>query len=353
MNIITGYRGEPHITSSQVRDGNQGSYGTGSYILDVGSKMAATAISANEIRISDGALSHQGCLGTIDKSSYESVAISNGSQGMKRSDLIVCRYDVDSETGVESLSLVVIEGTPASGSPSDPVYNTGDIQTGDFPVDMPLYRVNIDGIAISSITRMASYVRTQAEIDTFLGSSSISSIGNGTVTGAISNLNSNKANSSQPTLKFGSGSNNNPSQNPHIEFRNTGNAGSGSLSLGIAYVDGNGTTTLHTLVDSSGNLLAKTAWANNNNVYYRKQASIVTVLKDSATTISVTANTWTKVAALPADYRPTMRICAPAIFGSNHQYFGAVRIKTDGDVEIYCSNALTNPYVVFNVAFIN
>ena len=189
MNIITGYTGEPHITSAQDRDGNQGSYGTGSYILDIGSKMAATIISANEVRITDGALSHQGCLGNIDRGLYESCAISNGTQGMKRSDLIVCRYEKDAETNVESLSIVVIEGTPAASNPADPSYNSGNIQNGDSPVDFPLYRVNINGITISSVSRLAPFVRTQKEMDTLLGSTSISGIGGGTLTGAISMLN--------------------------------------------------------------------------------------------------------------------------------------------------------------------
>lgn len=191
MNIITGYTGEPHITSAQDRDGNQGSYGEGSYILNVGDKLEASIVSANEIRIADGALSHQGCLGNIDRGSYESLTISNGTQGMKRSDLIVCRYEKDVETNVESLSLVVIEGTPAASNPVDPTYNTGNIQEGDSPVDFPLYRVNINGVNVSNVTRLASYVMTQAEIAELLGNTNISGIGDGTATGAINTLNSN------------------------------------------------------------------------------------------------------------------------------------------------------------------
>lgn len=189
MQIITGYTGTPHITALQDREANQGSYGTASYILDVGNKMNATIISANEVRIDYGALSHQGCLGNIDRGLYESLAISNGTHGMKRSDLIVCRYTKEAETNIENLELVVIEGTPAASNPSDPPYNTGNIQYGASPVDFPLYRVNINGITISSVTRIAPYVRTQAEMDTLLGDTSISSIGNGTVTGAISTMN--------------------------------------------------------------------------------------------------------------------------------------------------------------------
>lgn len=190
MNIITGYTGEPHITSAQDRDGNQGSYGEGSYILNIGDKLAASIVSANEIRIADGALSHQGCLGNIDRGSYESLAISNGEQGLKRRDLIVCRYEKDAETNIENLSLVVIEGV-AGSSPVDPEYNTGNIQDGDSPVDFPLYRVNINGVNVSSVTRIAEYVRTQKEADALLGNTNISNIGNGTLTGAVSNVNNN------------------------------------------------------------------------------------------------------------------------------------------------------------------
>lgn len=190
MNIITGYRGEPHITSWQDRAQNQGTYGTGSYILDVGRKLAAEIVSANEIRIRDGVLSHQGCIANIEQGAYDSLEIANGTQGMSRIDLIVARYTKDAETNVENIELVVIEGTAAASSPAVPSYNTGDIQAGDSPVDMPLYRVNISGVNIGSVTQVASAVRTQAETDTLLGNTSISGIGGGTLTGAVSALNS-------------------------------------------------------------------------------------------------------------------------------------------------------------------
>lgn len=199
MNIITGYRGEPHITSAQDRAQNQGTYGTGSYILDVGQKLAATTVSANEIRIRDGVLSHQGCIANIEQGAYDSLEISNGTQGMSRIDLIVARYTKDAETNIEEMELVVIEGTPAASSPAVPSYNTGDIQAGDSPVDMPLYRVNITGINISSVTQVASAVRTQAETDTLLGNTSISGIGGGTLTGAVSALNSKIGNTAMGT----------------------------------------------------------------------------------------------------------------------------------------------------------
>lgn len=177
MNIVTGYRATPHITSSQDRGANQGAYGRNSYILDVGEQLAAEIVSANEVRIRDGVLSHQGCVASIDQGAYDSLTISNGSQGLLRTDLIVARYSKDTETNVESMELVVIEGEAVASDPVAPAYNEGDIQAGDSPVDMPLYHVNINGVSLESVTQVATSLSNIEELQT-----------------AVSELNSNKQN---------------------------------------------------------------------------------------------------------------------------------------------------------------
>lgn len=202
MNIVTGYKGEGHITSTQIKTENQGGFGVGSYILDVGNQLEATAVSANEIRISDGAVSHQGCIGVIPAGSYDPVSISNGTQGQNRIDLIVVRYTRDSVSGVEDLALAVIEGTPTSGTPTAPDFTAGNILAGDSPVDMPLYLVRLTGITISSIISAATTLRTAAEIDALLGKTSINGIGNGTITGAISAINGKTILASQKVTSF-------------------------------------------------------------------------------------------------------------------------------------------------------
>ena len=158
MNIITGYRGEPHVTSQQLRDTNIGTFGGGTYILDVGSQMAATVISANEVQIADGLLVAEGCTAEVARGTTESMTIENGEQGMKRIDLIVARYTRDSGTAVESMELAVIKGTSAASNPAVPSYNTGLIADGDSPVDFPLYQVNLDGISITSVDPLVSTV---------------------------------------------------------------------------------------------------------------------------------------------------------------------------------------------------
>ena len=152
MNIITGYRAEPHITAQQDRDVNIGIFGGGAMILKgVGSEMAATVISANEVEIADGTLVAEGCTAEIQRGTTESMTIENGEQNMLRVDLIVARYTKTAGTGVESMDLAVIKGTSAASNPAVPEYNTGSIADGDSPVDFPLYRVNLNGISITSV----------------------------------------------------------------------------------------------------------------------------------------------------------------------------------------------------------
>lgn len=154
MEIITGYMGKPHVTSEQDRDANIGVVGEGSYVLQTGMQLAAEVSSNNEIKIRDGVLMHQGCTASIKKNTYDSLTIINGSQGMKRIDLIVARYEKNQDNGIESLDLKVIQGTPAESTPTVPEYTEGDIQAGDYVADMPMYQVIIDGLNITEVKKV-------------------------------------------------------------------------------------------------------------------------------------------------------------------------------------------------------
>lgn len=165
MKIITGYTGEPHVESDHDRAVYRGIVGEGAYILNTGNKLVAEVISANEIRIRDGVLSYQGCCGIVENGTYDTLAIANGTQGMKRKDLIVCRYEKTSGTNVESMTLVVIQGTPAASNPAVPAYNEGSIADGDNLVDCPLYVVNLDGITITSVDALVDVMSATDRIE--------------------------------------------------------------------------------------------------------------------------------------------------------------------------------------------
>ena len=169
MDIITGYTGSPHVTAEQDRDINIGIFGNESYVLQTGSQLTAEVSSNNEIKVRDGVIMHQGCAASIKKNTYDSLAITNGSQGMKRVDLIVARYSRDPSTNVESLALKVIQGTPSENSPTVPGYTTGDIQSGDLVADMPLYQVILNGLNITEVKKLFSLQGSIAELNSNLG----------------------------------------------------------------------------------------------------------------------------------------------------------------------------------------
>lgn len=163
MNIITGYRNEPHVDAQEFRNQNMGTFGSGTYILDVGSKMAATVVSATQITIADGLMIGEGNTAEVAYGTSETLAIDNGSQGMLRTDLIVARYT--NNASIEDMELVVIKGTPAASDPATPAHNDGKIADGDSPVDFPLYAVHLDGISITSVERLADVVSIKGDMD--------------------------------------------------------------------------------------------------------------------------------------------------------------------------------------------
>lgn len=157
MNIITGYKGTPHVSAQQDRDINSAIFSSGVFILNIGSKLAATVVSANEVTIADGLVIAQGCAAEIARGTSESMTIDNGTQGQLRKDLIVLRYTKDASTGVEDMALAVIKGTPAASNPATPSYTSGSIADGDTVAEFPLYTVNLNGITLESVTRNVSY----------------------------------------------------------------------------------------------------------------------------------------------------------------------------------------------------
>ena len=191
MNIITGYRGEPHITSQQKRNVNIGIFGvTPRIIKGVGSELAATIVSANAITIADGMVVCQGCTAEITRGTSESITIENGEQGMLRTDLIVVRYSKISGTGVEDMQLAVIKGTPAASNPQMPAHTSGTIANGDVLAEFPLYAVNIDGISIDSVTLLMDKTSVVNWINTVLDKIGYATMGTSatSITGAIREL---------------------------------------------------------------------------------------------------------------------------------------------------------------------
>lgn len=165
MELVTGRKGVAHITSQQDRMKHQGIFGEGAYILKTGQILEPQVQTSNEIRIRDGALMVQGALSCVKTNSYDTVTIQNGTQGMKRIDLICWQYTYDAEQDVESAEWVVIQGAPAESDPQQPPYTDGDIQQGDSPVQVPVFAVELDGINVTGVTTLLPTAPTLEELN--------------------------------------------------------------------------------------------------------------------------------------------------------------------------------------------
>lgn len=156
MQIVTGYTGTEHVSSAMDGAQNAGIIGTGQYVLATGNQLKATMQTSNTVRVLDGDVMINGRHGYIAAGSYDDLTIESGTSGYNRNDLVVARYTVNASTSVEAISLVVIKGTPTTGTAADPSYNGGSVLSGGTTVDMPLWRIPLTGISAGTPVQMFS-----------------------------------------------------------------------------------------------------------------------------------------------------------------------------------------------------
>lgn len=165
MEIVSGRTGKPHVTSQQFRQFIEGTVGQESCILTSGENLEPEFASNNSLKIRSGMLAHHGNISSVKIGTYDEVGLSNGSQGMKRIDLVVCRYTKNAETEVENCDWVVIMGTPAASNPVAPTYTVGNLQEGDLVDDCPVFEVHYDGINVTEVRKILSVLPNVAELN--------------------------------------------------------------------------------------------------------------------------------------------------------------------------------------------
>ena len=161
VELVTGHANKAHATAEQAAGLNAGILGLDDYVLDVHDKLKITVVSANKVTIGTGELVMQGR--HVSQGTPEDLIVTNGSQGQKRNDLIVCRYAKGSQS-VESAKLVVVRGTPTTGTPTDPALNTTSPLDGGTTYDMPLYRIPLDGITIGTPVPLFNVLKPMSDV---------------------------------------------------------------------------------------------------------------------------------------------------------------------------------------------
>jgi len=152
IELVDGKAGTMHISSEDKAIIHQAKFSKSDVVYDWGDALKCSMNSSNRATIGTGCASIQGLDWHI--TSAESVTISNGSQGMKRNDIICAHYHRDSKTGNENVALTVLKGSPNATAAADPTIPSGKILSGAVDAYMPLWRIPLNGITVGTPVRL-------------------------------------------------------------------------------------------------------------------------------------------------------------------------------------------------------
>ncbi|MFR6530281.1 MAG: hypothetical protein ACLUPW_05235 [Bifidobacterium pseudocatenulatum] len=152
IELVDGKAGTMHISSEDRAIIHQAKFSKSDVVYEWGDAFKCSMSSSNRATVGTGCASIQGLDWHI--TSAESVTISNGSQGMKRNDIICAHYHRDSKTGNENVALTVLKGSPNATAAADPTIPSGKILSGAVDAYMPLWRIPLDGITVGTPVRL-------------------------------------------------------------------------------------------------------------------------------------------------------------------------------------------------------
>lgn len=140
FNLVTGRKGEEHVTSTQFRDIIRAIAGKETYIPDVNDKLEITQTTASTITVSSGVLIHHGCVFEIPYGDSVTLSIDTPTEGVNKAYKICVDWSVSDgiETGV-------LEIVPASESG----LNEGNMQEGDNHDNVVIADVAVNGLTVT------------------------------------------------------------------------------------------------------------------------------------------------------------------------------------------------------------
>ena len=124
--------GTPHISSDDLAALNEATIGKRDCVMKWGDDFKAVMTNANTCLVGTGV----GMVGgkRFWNQAAVSLTVQSGTQGQKRNDLIVARYAKDG-SGIESITPVVIKGTPSADAAADPEVTANDLKLWRIPLD--------------------------------------------------------------------------------------------------------------------------------------------------------------------------------------------------------------------------
>lgn len=150
--IVDGMTGTKHISSDDLSALNIATIGKAACVLEYGDNFKLTMASANHATLGTGV----GMVGgkRFWNQAATSLTVQSGTQGQKRNDLVVARY-AKTAAGIESITPVIIKGTPSTGTAADPATTSNDLK---------LWRIPLDGISVGTPVRLFDPVASLATL---------------------------------------------------------------------------------------------------------------------------------------------------------------------------------------------
>ena len=150
--IVDGMTGTKHISSDDLSALNVATIGKADCVLGYGDDFKLTMASANSATLGTGV----GMVGgkRFWNQAATNLTVQSGTQGQKRNDLVVARY-AKTSAGIESITPVVVKGTPSTGTAADPATTSNDLK---------LWRIPLDGISVGTPVRLFDPVASLAAL---------------------------------------------------------------------------------------------------------------------------------------------------------------------------------------------
>lgn len=150
--IVDGMTGQKHISSDDLSALNVATIGKADCVLKYGDDFKLTMTNANTATLGTGV----GMVGgkRFWNQAATNLTVQSGTQGQKRNDLVVARY-AKTSAGIESITPVVIKGTPTTGTAADPEVTANDLK---------LWRVPLDGISVGEPVKLFEPVASLSTI---------------------------------------------------------------------------------------------------------------------------------------------------------------------------------------------
>lgn len=153
LEIVDGMTGTKHISSDDLSALNVATIGKATCVLKYGDDFKLTMASANSATLGTGV----GMIGgkRFWNQAATSLTVQSGTQGQKRNDLVVARY-AKTSAGIESITPVVIKGTPSTGTAADPATTSNDLK---------LWRIPLNGISVGTPVKLFDTVASLASLE--------------------------------------------------------------------------------------------------------------------------------------------------------------------------------------------